>query len=347
MSSAKTAGTSLRASQLICREGVQQEGVPRGYGLLLRHGYVVELAPGLASGFTLFQRSLSRLSERCRQTFLELSAQELSLPASEGSALINLVLHGGAAQATELVSGFVLGAGFRHGGPAPRGLYDMPLYQRFDAVVVASAADAPAEWMTRAVDGLLSHLDLSVSRRDADEDHVELVVAIPGVEEGEVIGRIRRGALEGTGRELALVSLDLCALLGVVADVHSDEQGLAWPAGLAPFDVGLLVVKPSDAAACALIEKVRVDLLDAGFDVLVDDRPLDAASRRKAVEAWGLPLRVLAGPSANQGELLLEQRRVAGPPERVAQGELLARVRQALGRSANESGSPLRRRANF
>jgi len=344
-------GTSCNSSQLICRDAPVGEGASAGFGLLVKHGYVVELGPGLVSGLPLFQRTLSRLSERCRKTFSGLSAQEVSLPASEGSALINLLIHGGAAQRSDLVAGFAVGAGFRHGGPPPRGLYDMPLYQRFDAAVVAAADQSPGAWMAGAIEGLLASLELPLSQREAEDNEVELVVtlAVEGDEAAtdEVVGRLRPGVLEGTGRELSLLSLDLCAVLCAAAHVHGDESGLAWPGWLAPFDVGLMVVNPSDQAACSLSEKLRVDLLAAGLDVLVEDRPLDAAARRVALTSWGLPLRVLAGPTSNKGEVLLEDRRLSGPPERVPAGELLARIAARLGRPLGGGSAPLRRRATY
>ncbi len=345
------AGTSCNGSQLICREAPVTDGASAGYGLLVRHGYVVELGPGLVSGLPLFQRTMSRLAERCRQTFAALSAQEVSLPASEGAALINLLIHGGVGQRSDLVAGFAVGAGFRHGGPPPRGLYDMPLYQRFDAAVVAAAEQSPGDWMSTAIEGLLASLELPLSHRDAGDDGVELVVALAvegeSVPTDEVVGRLRQGVLDGTGRELSLLSLDLCAVVCAAAHVHGDEVGLAWPSWMAPFDVGLMVVNPSDGEACALAEKLRVDLLAAGLDVLVEDRPLDAAARRVALTSWGLPLRVLAGPTANKGEVLLEDRRLPGPPERVPAGELLARISARLGRPLERGTAPLRRRATY
>ena len=105
------AGTSWNASQLICREAPVSAGSSKGFSLLLRHGYVVELGPGLVAGLPLFQRTLARLAERCRQTFMDLSAQEVSLPASEGAALINLLIHGGAGERSDLVAGFGDGNG--------------------------------------------------------------------------------------------------------------------------------------------------------------------------------------------------------------------------------------------
>lgn len=345
--SSTTAGASISASGLIRRDVPPSDDAELsvGHRLLLQYGFVVDLAPGLVSGLTLFERCLSRIETRCRAALSDLSAQELSLPASEGEALINLLLHSGAATRKDRVVGFSLGAGFRHDGPPPRGLYDMPLYQRMDVAVVSDADDRPDELLAQTAEMLLSGLEVPVARREAGPDELDLVATVEQRE--EVLGRVRGGALDDTGRQVACLALDLSSLVAVLADLHADDHGLIWPACVAPCDIGLMIVDREHHAAVDLGEKLRVELVAAGFDVLVDDRPLDAGQRRAALQAWGLPLRVMLGPSADQGEVLLEQRRTPGPPERVPAVRLLGRVAELLERPIDPgTRRGLRRRAN-
>jgi hypothetical protein len=343
-----TTGSSLLASQLIRRDVPPRDDAELsvGHRLLLQHGFVVDLAPGLVSGLTLFERCLSRVEAHCRAALAHLSAQELSLPASEGEALINLLLHSGAATRTDRVVGFSVGAGFRHDGLPPRGLYDMSLYQRLDVAVVSDADDRPDELLGSSAEAMLSAIELPIARREGESDEFELVATIG--EREEVVGRVRGGAVGDTGRRVACLALDLSALVAVLADLHADDHGLVWPHSVAPCDLGLLVVDQESSVALGLCEKLRVELVAGGFDVLLDDRPLDAALRRSALQAWGLPLRVMLGPSAEQGEVLLEQRRNSGPPERVPATRLLARVAELLERDiVHGTRRGLRRRANF
>jgi len=85
-------------------------------------------------------------------------------------------------------------------------------------------------------------------------------------------------------------------VLGTVAEVHADDNGLRWPAEIAPFDVHVVLVSAKDEAIMATVraaaEKLVASLEAAGKSVLYDDRE-DARAGEKFADAdlIGIPLR--------------------------------------------------------
>jgi prolyl-tRNA synthetase len=76
---------------------------------------------------------------------------------------------------------------------------------------------------------------------------------------------------------------------------HHDERGIRWPKALAPFHAIVLPVNPSDPQSQAVAEALYQELVEAGLDVLLDDRDLRPGPRFKDADLVGVPLRVTIG----------------------------------------------------
>ena len=81
-------------------------------------------------------------------------------------------------------------------------------------------------------------------------------------------------------------------LVGAVIEASHDEAGIIWPDSVAPFGVGLINLKPGDAATDAASETLYERLMNAGIDVLYDDR---RQSRRGKVRDHGPDRAAVAG----------------------------------------------------
>lgn len=77
--------------------------------------------------------------------------------------------------------------------------------------------------------------------------------------------------------------------------------GINFPKELAPFDVHVITVNVKDEAAQALTAKVEAELLDKGYEVLVDDRNERVGSKFSDSDLIGLPIRVTVGKKAADG----------------------------------------------
>ena len=86
-------------------------------------------------------------------------------------------------------------------------------------------------------------------------------------------------------------------LLAAVAEYHHDEQGLIWPASIAPYDVHVVVLGASDEVQAALAD-LRGALESAGLEFLIDDREESAGVKFNDADLLGIPWRITVSPRA-------------------------------------------------
>lgn len=82
-------------------------------------------------------------------------------------------------------------------------------------------------------------------------------------------------------------------LLGVLAEVHHDERGLAWPESVSPARVQLINLGRENDEATQAAEKLYADLQAAGVSVLLDDRDARAGEKFADADLIGCLLRVV------------------------------------------------------
>src|SRR5271155_4961416 len=83
--------------------------------------------------------------------------------------------------------------------------------------------------------------------------------------------------------------------MATIIEVHHDAKGIVWPAAVAPFEVVVVIAQQDDAAVADAGERLYQALLDAGVDVIVDDRPVRAGVKFSDAELVGIPFRVTVG----------------------------------------------------
>ncbi|RSL33202.1 proline--tRNA ligase [Salibacterium salarium] len=89
--------------------------------------------------------------------------------------------------------------------------------------------------------------------------------------------------------------------LAAIIEQNHDENGLAWPRSVAPFDLHLLVLNPKQEEQYDLGEKLYGTLKQQGYDVLYDDRKERAGVKFKDADLFGLPVRIACGKKASEG----------------------------------------------
>ena len=83
--------------------------------------------------------------------------------------------------------------------------------------------------------------------------------------------------------------------MATAVEVHHDEKGIVWPVAIAPFEVVVVVAQSENEEVAAEGERVYQALLDAGVDVIVDDRTVRAGVKFSDAELTGIPFRVTVG----------------------------------------------------
>ena len=119
-------------------------------------------------------------------------------------------------------------------------------------------------------------------------------------------------------------------LLAAVLEENHDEDGIIWPATLAPFDVHVVVLggeKPEVAEALAELEAA---LEAAALEALVDDRDESPGAKFKDADLLGMPMRLTVSPRAlGRGGIELRER-ASGESEIVPLAEVVGRIQAGV-----------------
>ncbi len=109
-----------------------------------------------------------------------------------------------------------------------------------------------------------------------------------------------------------------------------DENGIIWPKSIAPFHVYFALVGKSEEIKNEA-EKIYQELLNAGIEVLFDDRNAGAGFKFKDSDLLGLPLRLVLGERnfKENGQLELIMRST-GEKELVSPEGIATTIQQAL-----------------
>jgi prolyl-tRNA synthetase len=90
----------------------------------------------------------------------------------------------------------------------------------------------------------------------------------------------------------------------------ADEQGIAWPRAIAPFDIELVTLGKAGSEERAFSDGLYAELEQTGLEILYDERDAGPGEKFADAELLGCPLRVTVGrKTLAAGELELQIRR--------------------------------------
>ncbi|MFC6322313.1 proline--tRNA ligase [Companilactobacillus baiquanensis] len=92
--------------------------------------------------------------------------------------------------------------------------------------------------------------------------------------------------------------ISISRVLSAVIEQHNDENGIIWPASLAPYQVHLVPINYSDDTQKRLSDEIVKLLKDEDFDVLLDDRKERPGVKFADSDLIGIPIRVTIGKKA-------------------------------------------------
>ncbi|MEJ2273778.1 MAG: proline--tRNA ligase [Woeseiaceae bacterium] len=96
--------------------------------------------------------------------------------------------------------------------------------------------------------------------------------------------------------EMGCYGIGITRIVGAAIEQNHDEDGIIWPAPLAPFDVVLVAINMHRSEAVReAAEALYTELADAGLDVLLDDRDARPGVKFADAELIGIPHRVVIG----------------------------------------------------
>ena len=99
-------------------------------------------------------------------------------------------------------------------------------------------------------------------------------------------------------------------IVAAAIEQFHDEQGIAWPRSVAPFEIELVTLGKEGEEARDFADRLYEELRDTGLDVLYDDRDASAGEKFADAELLGCPLRLTVGRrSLEAGEVDVQVRR--------------------------------------
>ena len=102
----------------------------------------------------------------------------------------------------------------------------------------------------------------------------------------------------GVSRPLVMGSygIGIERAMATIVETHHDDKGIVWPISVAPFQVVITVVQVKDEESMQVAESIYENLINAGIEVLLDDRDARAGVKFADAELIGIPIRVTIGP---------------------------------------------------
>jgi len=145
-----------------------------------------------------------------------------------------------------------------------------------------------------------------------------------GIEAGHIFilgtrysGQMGALFLDKTGEAKPMImgcyGIGVSRLVAAAVEQHHDENGIVWPAAIAPYPVHVVQVG-SEPEVVTAVENLEKGLAAHGIEALVDDRDERPGVKFKDADLIGVPLRVTVGAKAlKSGSVELKPRSEKNP----------------------------------
>jgi prolyl-tRNA synthetase len=125
---------------------------------------------------------------------------------------------------------------------------------------------------------------------------------------------------DGTEKPLVMGSYGIGPgrVMAAIIEQHHDENGIAWPRAVAPYDVHVVALPGAEQIA----EQAAAAFDAAGLEVLLDDRDMRAGEKFADADLIGCPIRVTAGKKSLEDGKVDVRDRATGDERRLAVADL-------------------------
>jgi prolyl-tRNA synthetase len=121
-------------------------------------------------------------------------------------------------------------------------------------------------------------------------------------------------------------------VVAAAIEQNHDDRGIVWPEAIAPFQVALVPVNAHKSARVKeKAEEIYQQLLDAGIDVLLDDRGLRPGVAFADMELMGIPHRLILGERGLDNGMIEYKSRRTGEGEEFPLEDVISAFKQKLG----------------
>ena len=89
-------------------------------------------------------------------------------------------------------------------------------------------------------------------------------------------------------------------LMAAAVEQNNDDKGIIWPLPIAPYQIHLCSLRMEDPVVAEASNKLYLDLLNDGFEVLFDDRNESPGVKFNDADLIGIPIRMTLSPRTLQ-----------------------------------------------
>jgi prolyl-tRNA synthetase len=135
-------------------------------------------------------------------------------------------------------------------------------------------------------------------------------------------------ARDGAARPIVMGSYGIGTgrLMAAIIEENHDERGIVWPASVAPFQFHLLSLGTTQEAVVTAAEQLYDRLLEAGHQVLYDDRDERAGVKFNDADLIGIPWRLAVSRKTLAQESIEVKKRDENTPRLVPFSDLDAEL---------------------
>lgn len=120
-------------------------------------------------------------------------------------------------------------------------------------------------------------------------------------------------------------------VVAAAIEQNHDDRGIVWPEAIAPFQVALVPVNAHKSARVKeKAEEIYQQLLEAGFDVLLDDRGLRPGVAFADMELIGIPHRLILGERGLDNNVIEYKNRQTGDGEEFPIDNVISSLKQKM-----------------
>ena len=125
-------------------------------------------------------------------------------------------------------------------------------------------------------------------------------------------------------------------IAAAAVEQNNDANGIAWPVGIAPFDVEIIPLNMDDQDVVKLSDSLYEELGGGGMQVLLDNRDSRPGVKFKDADLIGIPYQVIVGRRVlDEGFIELKSRKT-GETEKITASEVSGKIKELLNDSCFE-----------
>ena len=136
--------------------------------------------------------------------------------------------------------------------------------------------------------------------------------------------------MDEDGKEKPLImgcyGVGVSRTLAAIVEQHNDENGIIWPVSVAPYEVSVIPLDPKKEDCAAATDKLVQELLEAGLDVVVDDRNERPGFKFADNDLMGFPYQIVIGKRGLKNGTFELKDRATGEREDISIDEAAAIV---------------------